>query len=182
MAELATIARPYARAAFRHAKQDGALAAWSRVLATAAGVVSDARVASALSAPAHGRTGAAALVAGILSGANVGLDGGQRSFLDLLGEYHRLDALPQIAEQFEALKAEAENVVDVSVSTALPLTEAQKVALAGALGKRLKREVRLHESVDATLIGGAVIQAGDLVIDGSLKGRLERLATQMTRD
>ena len=182
MAELATIARPYARAAFKHALASNALKAWGDVLGTASKVVSDPRVAQALSAPTHGRPGAAELVAGIVSAAGTTLDQGARNFLMLLGENHRLDALPQIAVQFEALRAEAENTIDVEVVTAMALTDGQKAQLKAALGSRFKREVRLHESVDPTLIGGAVIHAGDLVIDGSLKGRLARLATQMTRD
>ena len=182
MAELATIARPYARAAFRHALDARSLKAWGDVLDVAAQVVSDARVAAALSAPAHGRSGAAELVAGIVASSGTAVDQGARNFLRLLGENHRLAALPQIAEQFASLRADAENTIDVEVVTAIALSDAQKAQLKAALGKRFNREVRLHESVDATLIGGAVIHAGDLVIDGSLKGRLARLATQMTRD
>ena len=100
----------------------------------------------------------------------------------LLGENHRLPVLGQVAVQFEELRAAAENTLDVEVVTAMALTEAQQGQLKAALSTRFKREVRLHESVDSTLIGGAIIHAGDLVIDGSLKGRLARLATQMTRD
>jgi len=182
MAELATVARPYARAAFKYALESNALKAWGDALDVAAAVVSDPRVADALTAPAHGRSGAAELVAGIVASSGTALDAGTRNFLRLLGENHRLPALPQIAQQYAALRAEAENTIDVEVVSAMALTDAQKAQLKAALGKRFNRDVRLHESVDATLIGGAVIHAGDLVIDGSLKGRLARLATQMTRD
>ena len=182
MAELATIARPYARAAFKYAHASGALKAWGDLLAVASTVVADPRVAAALSAPSHGKAGPAELIAGIVAASGVTVDAHGRNFLMLLAENHRLEALGQIAEQFEALRAEAENTIDVEVVTALALTDAQKAQLKSALGARFRREVRLHESVDPTLIGGAVIHAGDLVIDGSLKGRLARLATQMTRD
>jgi F-type H+-transporting ATPase subunit delta len=98
----------------------------------------------------------------------------------LLSENGRLDFLPEIASQFEELKAEAENVVDAEVCSAADLDERQRERLAAALRKRLGREVRLHCSVDPSLVGGAIVRSGDLLIDGSLKGRLERLETELT--
>jgi F-type H+-transporting ATPase subunit delta len=89
--------------------------------------------------------------------------------------------LAEIAAQFEALRAELENTVDVEVTTAMALTDAQRDKLAVALGRRLGRAVRLHEHVDADLLGGAIVRAGDLVIDGSLTGRLARLEQQMSQ-
>jgi F-type H+-transporting ATPase subunit delta len=97
----------------------------------------------------------------------------------VLAENRRLLLLPEIAALFEALRAQVENTVDVEVISAVPLDFNQAEKLAQALSTRLKRRVRMKNSVDASLLGGAVIRAGDLVIDGSLKGRLERLGTEL---
>ena len=182
MAELATIARPYARAAFMHAQGAGAFKAWGDLLDAAAVAVADERIRAAIGAPQRNKGAAAELVVSVLGAAGVAVDSGAKNFLALLGENRRLETLPAIAAQFAELRAAAENVVDVMVVSAMALDAGQQAKLKTALGTRFKREVRLHESVDPTLLGGAVIQAGDLVIDGSLKGRLARLATQMTRD
>jgi F-type H+-transporting ATPase subunit delta len=108
------------------------------------------------------------------------LDDNGRALLALLAENGRLAYVPEIAERFEELKAEAENVADVEVVSATELEERQRERLAGALRKRLQRDVRLHCTVDPSLIGGAVVRAGDLAIDGSLKGKLARLETELT--
>lgn len=182
MAELATIARPYARAAFAFAQGAAAFKPWGDFLEAAAAIVADERVRDAIGAPQRSKGAAAELVASLVSATGVAVDTGAANFLALLGENRRLEALPAIAAQFAELRAEAENTIDVTVVSAMALDATQQAKLKAALGTRFKREVRLHESVDPTLLGGAVIQAGDLVIDGSLKGRLARLATQMTRD
>lgn len=108
------------------------------------------------------------------------LDADGKAFLAILSENGRLDFLPEIAAHFEALKAEAENVAEAEVVSAAALDDRQKERLAAALRRRLKRDIRLTCSVDPTLIGGAVVRSGDLLIDGSLKGRLERLETDLT--
>jgi F-type H+-transporting ATPase subunit delta len=97
-----------------------------------------------------------------------------------LAHNHRLGLLPEIAAQFEVLRAEVENVADVKIISAVELNQVQQDRLVGALKKRLKREVRLHCEVDASLVGGAIVRSGDFVIDGSLRARLERLAGAMT--
>ncbi len=97
-----------------------------------------------------------------------------------LAENRRLGLLPEIAAQFEVLRAEIENVADVRIISAVQLNEAQQQRFAAALRKRLQRDVRLQCEVDPSLIGGAIVRAGDFVIDGSLKARLERLAGAMT--
>ena len=102
-----------------------------------------------------------------------------QNFVAVLAENHRLPLLPEIAAHYEVLRAQVENTVDVEVISAVPLDAAQADKLRQALDKRLKRRVRMQNRVDATLLGGAVIRAGDLVIDGSLKGRLERLGTEL---
>jgi F-type H+-transporting ATPase subunit delta len=88
--------------------------------------------------------------------------------------------VPEIAAQFEELKSEAENVAEVEIVSATALEERQRERLAGALRTRLRRDVRLHCTVDPSLVGGAVVRSGDLLIDGSLKGKLERLETELT--
>jgi len=92
----------------------------------------------------------------------------------------RLGLLPEIASQYETLRAEVENVVDVELTAAMPVEPEQQERLVAALRRRLGRDVRINTRIDTSLIGGAVVRAGDLVIDGSLKGRLERLSSAMT--
>ena len=116
-------------------------------------------------------------VAGIVG---AGLDEHGRNFIALLAQNRRLGFLPEIAALFEQMKAEVENVVDVEVISATTLDKGQESRYVAALQKKLGRSVRLHTRVDGTLLGGAVLKAGDLVIDGSIKGRLERLATELT--
>jgi F-type H+-transporting ATPase subunit delta len=102
-----------------------------------------------------------------------------RNFLRALAENRRLALLPEIAAQFGKLRAETENVVDVEVIAAREIAAPQERRLAAALKKRLGREVRMHTRIDQSLLGGAIVRAGDLVIDGSLKGRLERLGSAL---
>ncbi|HTT06416.1 MAG TPA: F0F1 ATP synthase subunit delta [Steroidobacteraceae bacterium] len=104
----------------------------------------------------------------------------QRNFLALLAHNARLPLLPEIAVQYEELRAEAERIADVEVSSAQALSAAQSAALKGALERRLGRAVRLHENVDPALLGGAVVRFGDFVVDGSLRRRVERLAASVT--
>lgn len=176
MAEKATIARPYAKAAFESARQHNAFERWSQVLATASSVVQDERVARLLSSPRVTSEQMSGLIGDIAGGA---LDERSRNFLATLASNRRLALLPEISAMFEALRAEAENTADVQVISAVQLNDAQKQRLAAALKQRLKREVRLHCEVDGSLIGGAIVRAGDFVIDGSLKARLDRLAVEM---
>jgi F-type H+-transporting ATPase subunit delta len=177
MTDKTTIARPYARAAFAAAEAHGYLAAWSDALQTAASVVADPRVADLLGNPRVTFKQLADFVIGIGGGKL----GAQWDELVLtLAQNRRLALLPQIATLFDALKDEAEGVVDVTVTAATQLDAKQQEKLSAALTRRLKREVRLHSEVDAALIGGAVIRAGDLVIVGSLRTRLERMAFELS--
>jgi F-type H+-transporting ATPase subunit delta len=176
VADNATIARPYARAAFDQARGDNALAAWGELLAKASATLADERVERLVGNP-HVRTGE--LVDFLLDVAGATANANARNFLRLLAENRRLGALPQIAAQYEALRSEVENTVDVTVTSALPLTAEQSAKLSAALAKRLQRTVRLHAETDPTLIGGAIVRAGDFVVDGSLRGRVERLGTAM---
>jgi F-type H+-transporting ATPase subunit delta len=177
MAEKLTIARPYARAAFEEARKNGGLAPWSDALQAAALVVKDPRVAMLLDDPRVTAAQLAQLVDGI---AAVPLGEQGANFVRTLADNHRLAYLPEIAELFGSFKDEAEGVADVTVISAAALDEAQREKIAAALQRRLKRKVRLHCETDPALIGGAILRSGDLVIDGSLRTRLERIAYELT--
>jgi len=172
-----TIARPYARAAFQEARADKRLGQWSEALRVGAAVVEDARVQDLLGNPHVSAQQLAQLVTDI-SGSQLNAHG--HNFVQMLAENHRLAYLPEIAKLFDGLKDAEEGVVDVTVTSAAPLTDDQQRMLAEALSRKLKREVRLHATTDPALIGGAVLRAGDLVIDGSLRARLERIAYELT--
>jgi F-type H+-transporting ATPase subunit delta len=172
MAEKVTVARPYAKAAFEFACEHGDFVRWSTILAAAAAVVQDSRVARLLSNP---RVQPSELIDLIAAACGDALDASGRNFLSTLAQNRRLGVLPEVAAHYEELRAEVENVADAHVTSAVELNAAQRERLGTAVKRRLKREVRLHCAVDAALIGGAIVRAGDFVIDGSLRGRLERL-------
>ena len=175
MAEAATIARPYAKAAFLSARDSGALKEWSASLQTAAAMIADPRIAALLTSPKVSIDELVSLFAG-MSGS---IDAHWQNFIRLLAGNKRLLVLPAIAEQYELLRAQSENELDVQVISAVALSAHQESMLAAALKKRFRRDVRMSTAVDAALLGGAVIRAGDLVIDGSIQGRLQRLASEL---
>jgi F-type H+-transporting ATPase subunit delta len=177
MAEKATIARPYARAAFAYAQKSKALAAWGEALSLAAAVVADSRVKKLIGNPKVSSQQMLDFLADVLGGKQ---DANVRNFFEELLRNRRLALLPEVAAMFESMRNEVENVADVQVTSAVELNDAQRNRLAEALKKRLKKDVRLHCEVDAGLIGGAVIRSGDLVIDGSLRARLQALSGAMT--
>jgi F-type H+-transporting ATPase subunit delta len=177
MADRSTIARPYARAAFQEASADKRLGPWFDALNTGAAVVQDERVENLLGDPTVTPPQLAQLVIDI-AGANLGEHG--QNFVRTLAENRRLGYLPEIAAIFSELKDAEEGIVDVTVTSAAPLDQQQQLTLSEALSRKLKRQVRLHCETDKTLIGGAILRAGDLVIDGSLRTRLDRLATELT--
>ena len=169
MSQALTLARPYARAAFGIARDAGDYAPWSNALAFAARVAADPQVVGLLGSPKLGNADAVSLLA--IDDASEQM----RSFLALLADNRRLALLPEIAGLFEELRAEAERVVKARVTSATALGNGELEGIKAALKKRFGREVEIETSVDASLIGGAVIDAGDVVIDGSLKGKLGRL-------
>jgi len=177
MAERITTARPYAKAIFALARKNNSLAGTADGLTLGAQVVADPRVHQLLGSPHVTPAQLAELVNGI---AGSKLDEHGRDFISLLAANRRLGFLPEIAALFAQMKAEVENAVDVEVISATALTSDQESRYAAALQKKLGRSVRLRTKVDQGLLGGAVLKAGDLVIDGSIKGRLERLATELT--
>jgi len=176
MAEKVTIARPYAKAAFEYAHERNEFDRWSQLLATASAVVADPAVEKLLVSPRVTPAQLVELITSVIGGA----DEKGVNFLNTLAQNRRLALLPEIAAIFEKMRADIEQVADVQVTSAIALNDAQRARLTAALKKRLRREVRLHESVDPSLIGGAIVRAGDLVIDGSLKAGLDRLAVELT--
>ena len=177
MAERITTARPYAKAIFALARQNNTLADTAAGLALGAEVVANPSVHSLLGSPQVTAAQLSELVNGIVGSK---LDEQGRDFITLLAQNRRLGFLPEIAALFEQMKAEVENAVEVEVTSATALSPDQESRYAAALQKKLGRSVRLRTKVDQGLLGGAVLKAGDLVIDGSIKGRLERLATELT--
>jgi F-type H+-transporting ATPase subunit delta len=177
VAERATIARPYAKAVFETALPARAFAQWSAGLNVAAEIVVDPRVTELIKNPEVPTADIAEFIIGV---AGTKLDAHMQNFVRVLAENHRLLLLPEILAHYEVMRAEVENTVDVEVISAVKLDPAQAEKLAEALNTRLKRRVNMRNSVDASLLGGAIIHAGDLVIDGSLKGRLQRLRTELT--
>ena len=169
MSQALTLARPYARAAFALARDGGAFADWSNALAFAARVAADPRVESLLGNPKLTHADAVTLLSPDGAGEAFG------RFLALLADNRRLPLLPEIAGLYEDLRNEAERVVKARVTSASALPSAEIETIKAALKKRFGREVEVETAVDASLIGGAVIDAGDVVIDGSLKGKLGRL-------
>jgi len=176
MAERLTIARPYAKAAFADARNGGRLQQWSEALRVAAQISADARVAPLFGNPHVSAAQLVELITGI--GGEV-FDADARRFLAVLAENGRLPYLPEIAELFERMRAEQERVLDVTLRSAVELSPEQRTRLGAALSRRLDRQVRLHTEIDSSLLGGAVMQADDLVIDGSVRGSLAQLAAQL---
>jgi F-type H+-transporting ATPase subunit delta len=176
MAEAATIARPYAKAAFLAARDARALPAWSDALRSGSGLIADARIADLVTSPKLSADQLVSLFAG-LGGTQI--DPQWQNFLRLLASNKRLEVLPSIAAQYELLRAQYENELDVQVTSAIALSAQQQTQLAAALKTRFKRDIRITTAIDAGLLGGAVIRAGDLVIDGSINGRLQRLASDL---
>ncbi|MBF7728887.1 F0F1 ATP synthase subunit delta [Pseudomonas sp. N040] len=173
MAELTTLARPYAKAAFEYAQSQNQLTAWSAMLGLAVAVAGDATLQQILKAPRLTGEEKANTFVDVCGDK---LDAKVQNFIHVLAENDRLLLLPEIAELFELFKAEQEKSVDVEVTSAFALNNEQKDKLAKVLSARLSREVRLHATEDSTLIGGVIIRAGDLVIDGSVRGKIAKLA------
>ena len=171
MSQSLTLARPYARAAFALARDAGKLAGWSDALGFAARVAADPRVTALLGHPRLGREDAVALLA------SDDADAAFADFLGLLFDNRRLPLLAEIAGLYVELRLEAERVVKAKVTSAAALPAAELDSIKAALRKRFGREVEIETDLDPSLIGGALIDAGDVVIDGSLRGKLDRLQT-----
>lgn len=178
MAEITTIARPYAQAVFDIAREQGKLKDWSDMLQLAAAVVSHPEMAVAIDSPSLDKVQRGQLVIDIC-GAKL-TDAG-RNLLRVLAENGRLALLSEIAALYEVERAAAESRITAEVTSATPLSDSQKQAIATALKKRLGRDVALECKVDETLLGGAIVRAGDMVIDGSVTGKLDKLSAALLR-
>ena len=175
MSQRLTLARPYARAAYQASRENGNTSAWSEALAFAARVAADPQVDNLLGDPRLTRADAVKLLLPDNAGEAV------HGFLALLAQNGRTKLLPEIAGLFEQYRAEAEHIVRARITSAAPMSEAELDSLTAALKRRFGREVEVETDVDASLIGGAVIDAGDTVIDGSVKGKLARLEAALTQ-
>ena len=169
-----TLARPYARAIFTLAREQGRLAPWSTMLGFSALAVSEPSVQAVLGDP---RLDAQSLVAVLVPPGDV--DPLFTQFLSVLAESHRLALLPDVAGLFDAFRAEDEHIVKATITSATVLDAAELAKLHDALRKRFGREVEICTAVDVSLIGGAVIDAGDVVIDGSVRTKLARLGAAL---
>ncbi len=176
MAELTTLSRPYAKAAFEVALADNALDKWSAMTGIAGAVASQSAVRELLAAPS---LSSEQIAQAFIDVCGDELDEKGQNFIRLLAENKRLVLLPEIAELYENLKAQQEKSLDVEITTAFEVSEAVASKLADALKSRLQRDIRLATKVDQSLIGGAVIRAGDTVIDSSVRGKLAKLAESM---
>ena len=174
MSQALTLARPYARAAFALATEHGRLPQWSQLLGFVAIAAGDETMRGLLG---HPRLGADALVEMLMPPGDT--DPNFRQFLVVLAENRRLALLPEIAALYDALRAESERIVKATVTSAQPLQQDDLARLRESLTKRFGRQVELRTEVDEALIGGAVIDTGDIVIDGSLRTKLARLGAAL---
>ncbi len=176
MAELTTLARPYAKAVFDAAKDQNAIDLWDQALAFAATVAADQDVKNILANPGLSEQRKAELFADCFEEP---LPDALRNFLLILAENKRLALLPAVSELFSLHRADLERTVSLKVSTAFELTAEQQQKLIDAMSKKLERKVELETSVDQSLIGGVIVRTGDLVIDASVRGKLARMARAM---
>ncbi|RMD69201.1 MAG: F0F1 ATP synthase subunit delta [Gammaproteobacteria bacterium] len=178
MAERITIARPYARAVFEIAKAQNALDRWSQYLAFFKEAVSQPEMQILLENPRLTKEKRVEMLLGLWEGE---IPKEVEHFLRLLAEEDRLILLPDIANLYEAMREEAEGILEAQVFSAFPLDSGQRRKIAQALSARLHREIKLRSKTDRSLLGGIVIHAGDLVIDGSVRGQLSRLYAALNR-
>ena len=178
MAEYTTSARPYARAVYAQATETASVASWGDALSLMAAVASDASMQEILDKPQLSKEQKGELMLKVLSDK---LNQQQQNLVRLMAENGRLRALPEVAHQFEIYRAEAEGKVDAEVISAFALTSEQERAITEMLKSKLGRDVSITTSTDESLIGGVVIKAGDIIIDGSMKSQLESLAISLSR-
>ena len=173
MAELKTVARPYARAAFEVAREQGQVTEWADMLSILAAVTMDPKLTIALGNPAFNAEEKASALADVCAEVTT-VQG--KAFLLALAEKKRLTLIPAISVLFQQFKLNYEKAVDVEFTSAFELSAEQAQVLAAALAKKLDRTINLTNETDASLLGGVVIRTGDLIIDGSVRGKLAKLA------
>ncbi|MCL2893845.1 F0F1 ATP synthase subunit delta [Brenneria tiliae] len=172
MSEYVTVARPYAKAAFDFAVENQAVDRWQNMLAFTAEVTRNEQIAELLS----GAVAPIELAKTFIAVCGDQLDEAGQNLIKVMAENGRLPVLPEVLAQFVQLRATQESTVEVDVVSAGTLNEQQLSKIAAAMEKRLSRKVKLNCKIDKSVMAGVVIRAGDMVIDGSIRGRLERLA------
>ena len=177
MQDKTTIARPYAQAVFETATEESKLTEWSEMLGLLEAVVTDAQMKSVLTSPKLDAAALSDFVQGVCGDA---LSEKGSNLVKVLADARRLSFIPELSKLYEQLRAEAEGVMGVSVTSAYELAPEQEATISEAMANRLGRKVEITNDIDESLIGGVIIRAGDSVIDASVKGRLKALATQMT--
>lgn len=178
MAEITTIARPYAEAVFERAQETANLPRWSEMLATMVEIAGVDAMADLISGALLSRTEVAEV---FIEAAQGQLDEEANNLIRLLAENGRLDLLQEIAAQFEALRAQAEGTVEAEMISAFDVSESQRNKVVEALRTRLGRDINLTVTINKDLVGGAIIRAGDMVIDGSVSGKLSKLASTVNQ-
>ncbi|WP_223788310.1 F0F1 ATP synthase subunit delta [Marinicella meishanensis] len=173
MSELITLARPYAKAAFEFAKGESAVDQWSQDLLVAAGLAQTEEILNYFGRPDVLEDDLVRLVSGENSTEHY------QNFVRLLAQNDRLSLLPEVAELFQYYLEQDSQSLTVDVFSAVELTDAQKQAMTEALSRRTGKQISLQTHIDADMMGGARIHCGDLVIDGSLRGKVDRLKTQL---
>lgn len=178
MSDLTGIARPYARAVYELAKEKGTFDKWTDMMTFLSAVVQDENMVEALDSPKMTDAQKAELLEAVSEGQ---LDDPGKNLINVLSENDRLSLIPEICSLYEAYRDEDKGVIEAEVISARALSKDDEKKLAAALNKRLGCEVKIVSKVDESLLGGAIIHAGDLVIDGSIQGRLGELATALSR-
>jgi len=181
MADFETAARPYARAVFELASEEDKLDLWQDRLEGAAAISADEQMQAMFELPSMLASDLAKLFVSVAEGAEVDIDENFKNLVALLAENDRLAALPAIAENYQTLKREAEGKIEVRVRSARELTAKQQENIARSMAKRLGKEVSITTEIDESLIAGAIVTAGDLVIDGSASGRMDKLALALSK-
>lgn len=172
MSELMTLARPYAVAAYQRAKETGTVDRWQETLNFLRLLFADSRMRQAASNPKANKD---AFLTSLLDLCAERVDTDSSNFVRLLVQNHRLDLIRDICTLFSHYRAEDEGTIDVAVATAFPLDQSEEDRIAALVEKLRKRKARLTVRQDESLIGGVIIQAGDRVIDASIRGQLQRL-------
>jgi F-type H+-transporting ATPase subunit delta len=177
-AELATIARPYARAAFSYAlDQESGLTGWSRMLQLLSAAVTEDVIRVALDNPLLSGEDEAGLLISLL-GDEISTEG--QNFINVLAGYDRVALLPEIADMYELLKANHEKTMEVEVTSAFDVSDSEIAALSTALKTKLQREINLETTIDESLLGGVIIKAEDTVIDDSVRGKLQKMSNELS--
>jgi len=176
MAEITTIARPYAEAVARLAKEGNSWKAWSDMLVLATQVAADPQISALAANPGVASKQVADVIVAVC-GDRLNAEG--INFVRLLAENKRFSSLPEIERLFEEIKAEQEGVLEARITTAFPLSAEQMTGLMAKLEAKFGQKIEASQDVDAELIGGVVIQVGDEVMDASVRGRLQSMAATL---